>query len=81
MSQGYRGILAHMREQAQIAIDTADCIIMVVDVRDGLTAADEDVAHMLRRSHKPIILAVNKCDKVGDAPWRCTSSTTSDLTR
>ena len=42
------GILAHMREQAQIAIDTADCIIMVVDVRDGLTAADEDVAHMLR---------------------------------
>ena len=62
------GILAHMREQAQIAIDTADCIIMVVDVRDGLTAADEDVAHMLRRSHKPIILAVNKCDKVGEAP-------------
>ncbi len=39
------GILAHMREQAQIAIDTADCIIMVVDVRNGLTAADEDVAH------------------------------------
>ena len=62
------GILAHMREQAEIAIDTADCIIMVVDVRDGLTAADEDVAHMLRRSHKPIILAVNKCDKVGEAP-------------
>ena len=57
------GILAHMREQAQIAIDTADCIIMVTDVRNGLTAADEDVAHMLRRSHKPIILAVNKCDK------------------
>ena len=62
------GILAHMREQAQIAIDTADCIIMVVDVRNGLTAADEDVAHMLRRSHKPIILAVNKCDNVGDTP-------------
>ena len=62
------GILAHMREQAQIAIDTADCIIMVTDVRSGLTAADEDVAHMLRRSRKPIILAVNKCDKVGDAP-------------
>ena len=62
------GILAHMREQAQIAIDTADCIIMVVDVRDGLTAADEDVAHMLRRSHKPIILAVNKCDNVGETP-------------
>ena len=62
------GILAHMREQAQIAIDTADCIIMVTDVRSGLTAADEDVAHMLRRSRKPIILAVNKCDKVGEAP-------------
>ena len=62
------GILAHMREQAQIAIDTADCIIMVVDVRNGLTAADEDVAHMLRRSHKPVILAVNKCDNVGEAP-------------
>ena len=62
------GILAHMREQAQIAIDTADCIIMVVDVRDGLTAADEDVAHMLRRSHKPIILAVNKCDSIGEPP-------------
>ena len=62
------GILAHMREQAQIAIDTADCIIMVVDVRNGLTASDEDVAHMLRRSHKPIILAVNKCDNVGETP-------------
>ena len=62
------GILAHMREQAQIAIDTADCIVMVVDVRSGLTAADEDVAHMLRRSHKPVILAVNKCDQVGEAP-------------
>ena len=61
-------ILAQMREQAEIAIDTADCIIMVVDVRDGLTAADEEVAHMLRRSHKPIILAVNKCDKTGEAP-------------
>ena len=57
-----------MREQAQIAIDTADCIIMVTDVRNGSTAADEDVAHMLRRSHKPVILAVNKCDNVGDTP-------------
>jgi len=62
------GILAHMRHQAEIAIDTADCIIMVVDVKTGLTASDEDVAHMLRRSHKPIILAVNKCDKVGQPP-------------
>lgn len=62
------GILAHMRQQAEIAIDTADCIIMVVDVITGMTAADEDVAHMLRRSRKPIILAVNKCDKIGQIP-------------
>ena len=62
------GILAHMRQQAQIAIDTADCIIMVVDVVTGLTASDEDVAQMLRRSHKPVILAVNKCDKIGQVP-------------
>ena len=62
------GILAHMRQQAQIAIDTADCIIMVVDVITGMTAADEDVAHMLRRARKPIILAVNKCDKIGQIP-------------
>ncbi len=62
------GILAHMRQQAEIAIDTADCIVMVVDVTTGMTAADEDVAHMLRRSRKPIILAVNKCDKVGQIP-------------
>ena len=62
------GILAHMRQQAQIAIDTADCIIFVVDVRSGLTASDEEVAHMLRRSRKPVILAVNKCDSVGEPP-------------
>ena len=62
------GILAHMRQQAQIAIDTADCIVMVVDVTTGMTAADQDVAQMLRRSRKPVILAVNKCDKVGEAP-------------
>lgn len=62
------GILAHMRQQAQIAIDTADCIVFVVDVRSGMTASDEEVAHMLRRSRKPVILAVNKCDSVGDPP-------------
>lgn len=62
------GILAHMRQQAEIAIDTADCIVMVVDVTTGMTAADEDVAHMLRRARKPIILAVNKCDKIGQIP-------------
>ncbi len=62
------GILAHMRQQAEIAIDTADCIVMVVDVTTGMTAADEDVAHMLRRARKPIVLAVNKCDKIGQVP-------------
>ena len=62
------GILAHMREQAQIAIDTADCIVFVVDVRSGMTASDEEVAHMLRRSRKPVVLAVNKCDSVGEPP-------------
>ncbi len=62
------GILAHMRQQAQIAIDTADCIVMVVDVTTGMTAADQDVAQMLRRSRKPVLLAVNKCDKIGEPP-------------
>lgn len=62
------GLLAHMRQQAQIAIDTADCIVMVVDVTTGMTASDEEVAQMLRRSHKPVILAVNKCDKIGQVP-------------
>ena len=62
------GILAHMRQQAQIAIDTADCIVFVVDVRSGMTASDEEVAHMLRRSRKPVILAVNKCDAIGEPP-------------
>lgn len=62
------GILAHMRQQAEIAIDTADCIVMVADVKTGMTASDQDVAHMLRRSRKPVLLAVNKCDKVGEPP-------------
>ncbi len=55
-------ILAQMREQAQIAIDTADVIIFLTDVRQGLTDADAKVADMLRRSKKPIVLAVNKVD-------------------
>ena len=55
-------ILSQMREQAQIAIDTADVIIMMTDVRQGLVDADAKVADMLRRSHKPVILAVNKVD-------------------
>lgn len=55
-------ILAQMREQAEIAIATADVIIFLVDVRQGLIDADAKVADMLRRSKKPIILAVNKVD-------------------
>ena len=55
-------ILSQMREQAQIAIDTADVIIFITDVRQGLVDSDTKVADMLRRSHKPVILAVNKVD-------------------
>ena len=55
-------ILAQMREQAQIAIDTADVIIFITDVRQGLVDADAKVADMLRRSKKPVILVVNKVD-------------------
>ena len=55
-------ILSQMREQAQIAIDTADVIVFLVDVRQGLVDADSKVADMLRRSRKPVVLAVNKVD-------------------
>ena len=61
-------ILSQMREQAQLAIDTADAVIMVCDVRTGLVATDEEVANMLIKSNKPIVLCVNKCDSVGDPP-------------
>ena len=57
-------ILAQMREQAQIAIDTADVIIFIVDVRQGLVDADSKVADMLRKSKKPVVLAVNKVDSM-----------------
>ena len=62
------GMLLHMRQQAQLAIDSADCIIMVTDLRAGVTALDQDVAGLLMRSGKPVVLAVNKCDKVGEPP-------------
>ena len=55
-------ILSQMREQAQIAIDTADVIIFMTDVKQGLVDSDAKVADMLRRSHKPVILVVNKVD-------------------
>ena len=54
------GLLAHMREQAQMAIDSADCIIMVTDLTGGVTPQDQDIAGMLMRSGKPVVLAVNK---------------------
>ena len=58
-------MLMFMRRQAEIGIELADCIVMVVDVQTGVTAADMDVATMLRKSGKPVALAVNKCDSVG----------------
>ena len=58
-------MLKFMRRQAEIGIELADAIIMVTDVRSGVTAADQDVATMLRKSGKPIALAVNKCDSIG----------------
>ena len=58
-------MLKFMRRQAEIGIELADCIVMVVDVHSGITAADQDVATMLRRSRKPVALAVNKCDSIG----------------
>ena len=58
-------ILLFMREQAQIAINAADVIVLVADIRTGVTAADKDVANMLLRSRKPVILAVNKADSTG----------------
>ena len=58
-------MLKFMRRQAEIGIELADCVVMVVDVKTGMTAADEDVATMLRRSGKSVALAVNKCDSVG----------------
>ena len=58
-------MLKFMRRQAEIGIELADAIIMVVDVRSGVTAADQDVATMLRKSNKPVCLAVNKCDSIG----------------
>ena len=58
-------ILAFMREQAQIAIDAATVIIFVTDIRTGVTAADEEVATMLLKSGKPVVLAVNKADSTG----------------
>lgn len=61
-------ILAQMREQAMLAIESADCIIFVTDLTTGVTANDADVAAMLTKSGKPVVLAVNKDDSVGEPP-------------
>ena len=62
------GILLHMRQQAQLAIETAQAIIFVTDLRSGVTAQDQDIAAMLLRSGKPVVLAVNKVDSLGAPP-------------
>ena len=61
-------MLRFMREQANVAIDSADVIIFITDLSTGVTAADEDVAAMLQRCGKPVVLCVNKVDAVGDPP-------------
>ena len=62
-------ILAKMRMQAEIAIQTADVIVFICDIHAGLTADDRDIAVMLKRSGKPIVIAVNKIDRVGELPF------------
>lgn len=59
-------ILSHMRAQAQIAIDTADVIVLVTDLHSGVTANDQEIAVMLQKSGKPVVLCVNKCDRLGE---------------
>ena len=61
-------ILSQMRRQAELAIDSAEVIILVTDLRSGVVATDMDVAAMLQKSGKPIVLCVNKCDTIGDLP-------------
>ena len=61
-------ILVQMRRQAQIAMETADVIIFLTDIKQGVTAADYEVATMLRKTNKPIVLVCNKADKIGEAP-------------
>ena len=62
-------ILAQMRLQAEIAIESADVILFVCDVRTGVTANDREIAVMLKKSGKPIVPVINKCDRVGDLPY------------
>ena len=61
-------LLKHMRYQAEIAIETADVILFMCDVKTGMTAADREIALMLRKAKRPVVVAVNKADYVGQAP-------------
>lgn len=61
-------LLSQMREQVQIAIDSASAIILVTDLRSGVTATDQEVAELLQKSGRPVVLCVNKCDSVGEPP-------------
>lgn len=61
-------ILSQMRRQAQLAIESANVIILVTDIKDGVVATDSEVAAMLQKSGKPIVLCVNKCDNIGALP-------------
>lgn len=73
-------ILMQMRAQAQLAIEMAHVVIFIVNVRDGLTAADKDVAALLIKSGKPIVLAINKVDNTGEpARWIFTNFIISGL--
>lgn len=62
-------ILKQMRNQAEVAIATADCIVFMCDIRSGLLADDKDIAIMLKKSGKPVILCVNKVDRIGELPY------------
>ena len=61
-------IMQKMKYQAEIAVETADAVIFIVDARDGLTAADEEVAELLRKAQKPVVVAANKADRLGPMP-------------
>ncbi|MBP5231277.1 MAG: 50S ribosome-binding GTPase, partial [Clostridia bacterium] len=61
-------LLVQMRDQAEIAIGHADVILFLCDLQSGLTDADRDIASMLRRAHKPVVVGVNKVDRVGETP-------------
>lgn len=61
-------LLSQMREQASVAIDTANVIILITDVKTGVTSADRDIAAMLRKASKPVVLCVNKVDSIGSVP-------------